>query len=148
MYHQHTIYLYRNTSKSDKYIKLGKDPLEKWENSNVIHKIPCLHCSKTYVGQTGIMLFVRCEKPKKNINLNEKYHNVITKHRINNKSDIGSQYDFDWDNIKILHKESNSSKRIIAEMFFIKKEGKNSINVVSNLKDYNPSYDIILDQLI
>ena len=129
----------------DKYIKLGKDPLE---NSNVIYKIPCLDCSKTYVGQTGKMLFVRCEEHKKNINLNEKYYNVVTKHRINNKSDTGSQHDFDWDNIKILHKESNYFKKIIAEMFFIKKEGKNSINVVSDSKDYNPSYDIILNQLI
>ena len=108
----------------------------------------CLDCSKTYVGQTGRMLFVRCEEHKKNINLNEKYHNVVTKHRINNKSDAGSQHDFDWENIKILHKEWNYFKRIIAEMFFIKKEGKNSLNVVSDLKDYNPSYDIILDQVI
>ena len=73
---------------------------------------------------------------------------MVTKHRINNKSDAASQHDFDWDNIKISHKESNYFKRIIAEMFFIKKEGKNSINVVSDLKDYNPSYDIILDQLL
>ena len=42
--------VFRNTSKLDKYIKLGKDPLEKLENSNVIYKIPCLDCSKTYVG--------------------------------------------------------------------------------------------------
>ena len=94
------------------------------------------------------MLFVRCEERKKNINLNGKYHNVVTKHRINNKSDAGSQHDFDWDNIKILHKEWNYFKRIIAEMFFIRKEGKNSLTVVFVLKDYNPSYDIILDQLI
>ena len=32
-------------------------------------------------------------------------------------------------------------------MFYIKKEGKNSINVMSDLKDYNTSHDIILDQL-
>ena len=32
-------------------------------------------------------------------------------------------------------------------MFYIKKEGKNSINVMSDLKDYNTPYDIILDQL-
>ena len=140
--------VFRNTSKLDKYIKLGKDPLEKLENLNVIYKIPCLDCSKMYVGQTGRMLFVRCDEHKKNINLNEKYHNVVTKHRINNKSDTESPHDFDWDNIKILHQELNYFKRIIAEMFFIKKEVKNSINVVSDLKDYNPSYNIILDQLI
>ena len=64
--------VFRNTSKLDKYIKLGKDPLEKLENSNVIYNISYLDCSKTYVGQTGRMLFVRCEEHKKNINLNEK----------------------------------------------------------------------------
>ena len=92
--------------------------------------------------------FDRCEEHRKNINPNEKYHNVVTKHRINNKSDTGSQHDFDWDNIIILHKESNYFRRIIAEIFFITKEGKNSINVVSDLKDYNPSHNIVLDQLI
>ena len=76
---------------------------------------------------------------KKNINLNEKYHNVVTKHRINNKNDTGSLHNFDWDNIKILHKETNYFKRIDAEIYHIKKEGKNSINVMSDLKDYNAS---------
>ena len=47
--------VFRNTPKLDKYIKLGKDPLEKFEISNVVYKIPCLDCSKTYVGQTGRM---------------------------------------------------------------------------------------------
>ena len=56
------------------------------------------------------MLLLRCDEYKKNINLNEKYHNVFTKHRINNKNDTGIQHGFDWDNIKILHKESNYFK--------------------------------------
>ena len=60
---------------------------------------------------------------------------MVTKNRIKNKSYTVSQHDFDWDNIKSLHKESNYFKRIIAEIFFIKKEGENSINVVSDLKD-------------
>ena len=77
------------------------------------------------------------------INLNEKYHNVVTEHRMNNKNETGNQHDFDWDNIKILH-----FKILIAEMFYIQKEGGTSINVITDLKDYNSSYDIILDQLI
>ena len=71
--------VFRNTSKLDKYIKLGKDPLEKLENTNVIYKIPYLNCSKTYVGQTGRMLFVRCEEHKKNINLNENFDRELSK---------------------------------------------------------------------
>ena len=65
------------------------------------------------------MLFVRCDEHKKNINLNEKYHNVVTKHRINNQNDTGSQHNFDWDNIKILHKE-NFLKLIVTTVFQIK----------------------------
>ena len=65
--------------------------------------------------------------------------------RINNKVDTGIQHNFDWNNIKILHKESNYFKRIIAEMFYIKKERENSINVTTDLKDYNFSYNIILN---
>ena len=33
-------------------------------------------------------------------------------------------------------------------MFYIKKERKTVINVMTNLKDYNSYYDIILDQLL
>ena len=63
--------------------------LEKFEISKVDYKIPCLDCSKTYVSQTGRMLFVRCDKHKKNINLNEKYHNLVTKHKgFPNKGDM------------------------------------------------------------
>ena len=62
---------------------------------------------------------------------------MVTKHRINSKTDTGIQHDFYWNNIKILHEESNYFKRIIAEMFYIQKERENSIHVITELKDYN-----------
>ena len=52
---------------------------------------------------------------------------MVTKHRINNKNDTGIQHDFDWNNTRILHKESNYSKRIFAEMFYIKKKEKTAL---------------------
>ena len=54
-----------------------------------------MDCSKTHLGRNGRMLSVRCDERKKNISLNEKYHNVVTKHRINNKSGTGIQHLFD-----------------------------------------------------
>ena len=33
-------------------------------------------------------------------------------------------------------------------MFYIRKERAKSIKVITDLQDYNPFYDIILDQLI
>ena len=41
----------------------------------------------------------------------------------------------DWDNVKILHKESNSKKRCVAEMYYIKKE-KHSINKMTDLEEF------------
>ena len=46
------------------------------------------------------MLLVRCDEHKKYINPNKKYHSVVTKHRVNNKTDTGFQHDFDWNNIQ------------------------------------------------
>ena len=33
-------------------------------------------------------------------------------------------------------------------MFYIRKKGVNSINVITDLKDYNSFYDIILDKFM
>ena len=69
-------------TKLNKIIKLGKDVLKKSEMSNVVYKLECISCDKTYVGQTKRLLNIRREEYKNNFNLkNEKYHNVITKHR-------------------------------------------------------------------
>ena len=43
--------IFRVDSKLSKIIKLGKDALEKSEMSNVVSKLECISCDKTYVGQ-------------------------------------------------------------------------------------------------
>ena len=61
-------------------IKLQKDPLKKLDNLNAVYKINCSDCDKCYVGQTKRLLSTRKEEHQNNIKYNQKYHNVISKH--------------------------------------------------------------------
>ena len=91
--------------------------------SNVVYKLECISCDKTYVGQTKRLLKIRRDEHKNNFNLkNKKYHNVITKHRTENIGDHEVPHDFDWNNIQIVYKENNLYKRLFTEMIYIKKE--------------------------
>ena len=57
-------------------------------------------------------------------------------------------HDVDWDDLLILHKENNYLKRCLAEIFYIKKEVNSWLNVITDLKNYIPSYNVILEQLL
>ena len=72
--------VFRINSKLDRFIVLGKDPYEIGEQNNVVYKISC-SCGKGYVGQTKRPLRIRIDEHFKNFNLDEKFHNVISKHR-------------------------------------------------------------------
>ena len=72
----------------------------------------------------------------------KKIINVISKHKLDN-----SGHDFAWGNIQILHKERNNRKRSIAEMFYIKKQKENSINKMTDLKFFPPSYKSLIDKI-
>ena len=79
--------VFRTNSKFDRFITLGKDPYEIAEHNNVVYKIS-RNCGKRYVGQIKRPLRIRLDEHFKNFNRNEKFHNVISKHRkkyINNQ---------------------------------------------------------------
>ena len=78
-------------SKLDKFITLGKDPYEAGEQNNGVYKISC-NCGKCYVGQIIRPLRIRIDEHEKNFNLNEKFHNVISKHRKNYEDDQINQF--------------------------------------------------------
>ena len=123
-------------------IKLGKNPLDIFEQSNVVYKITFKQCNKTYIDQTGRLLRTRRNEHRNNIKLSEKYHNVVSKHILE------FNHDFNWDNLLISHKEKIYFKRYLAEIFFIKNEGNNCLNVITDLKNYIPSYNVILEELL
>ena len=122
--------VFRINSKLDKFITLGKNPYEVGEQNNVVYKISC-NCGKCYVGQTKRPLRIRIDEHEKNftlnqnlnlnknlnqnLNLNQKFHNVISKHRKNYEDDQINHI-FHWNDVKILHKETNFFKRSFSEM--------------------------------
>ena len=77
-----------------------------------------------------------------NIKLIEKYHDVISKHLPENGDDI--KHCFLWEETSVLHHEKNFYKRHFAEMVYIKKEGNNSINNMTDIENLNKSYNILL----
>ena len=105
--------------KLNRIIKLGKDRLEKHNNKNLIYQVNCKNCPANYVGQTKRLLKTRIGEHENNINLSSKYHNVISKHILTNNRT--HDFDYNYNNVKILHNETNFKKRSFAEMVYIRK---------------------------
>ena len=78
----------------------------------------------TYVGQTGRLLNTRVGEHKNNLGRKCYYHNVLSNHRKEY-----TDYDFDWNNVEILHSENNKGEREFIEILYIKREGVYSINL-------------------
>ena len=124
-------------------VKKAKDPTENMLQKYVVYKIDCKDCSKTYVGQTKRQLETRVYEHQKNQNQNQKYYNVISKHI----KDMNSEHNINWDDVGVLHKEYNWKKRLFAEMIYIKKQGNNALNKMTDLKDYPMCYYVLVNKL-
>lgn len=100
-------------------IKLGKDRLDKWDETNVVYEIHCNDCDATYVGQTKRNLKKRIDEHKKTPS--DKLL-PIPSHVKNNNT-----HSFSFENVKILDKEKNRYKRLVSESFLINMN-RNNIN--------------------
>ena len=123
-------------------ITLGKDALNRLEESGVIYKLICKRCKVTYVGQTGRLLNIRVEEHKKNLGRKCNYHNTLSDHRKEY-----ANHDFDSNNLEILHSESNKGNREFMEILYIKREGTYFINLKTDFVKYNGCYDRITSYL-
>ena len=99
------------------------------------------------MGQTKRPLHIRREEHKKNIILNPKYYNVISKHILENENN-SLTHEILWNDFKIVHQEKSFQKEAFAEMVFIKKEKNNSVNKVSDLDHFNQASNAILEFLL
>ncbi|KYQ46730.1 hypothetical protein ALC60_14251 [Trachymyrmex zeteki] len=136
-----TIHKFMNTINTlNRFIKLGKNKLEKMKQCDVIYKISCLDCDSSYVGQTKRKAKTRIKEHKVNINKSKDSLTVLSQHQI----DCGHK--INWDDIQVLDIEPFFQKRIMSEMIFIKKQidGLNKQNDTEKLPEtYFPLLSII-----
>jgi len=131
---------FRCLNKLSRFIKVHKDVDHASLKNNVIYKINCNDCDATYVGQTKRQLRTRIREHKNNIKLDQSKHSVISEHIIK------FSHSFDWNDVKVLDRESKFYKRIISEMIYIK-EQKSSLNLNSDTELLDESYFDILKEL-
>ncbi|KYN15935.1 hypothetical protein ALC57_11828 [Trachymyrmex cornetzi] len=125
---------YRGIHKLSSFIKVQKDSLQKTSQTDVVYRINCKECDASYVGQTSKCVKIRMAEHRNHINRNTSQSSVITEHRLQ------TSHDFDWDNIKILDKESIWNKRLLSEMIHIKKQ-KHGLNLQNDTHSMDPLYD-------
>lgn len=119
-------------------IKRAKDKLVDLKQTEIVYKLNCMQCDASYIGQTKRHLQTRINEHRKDINKHISNLSVVSKHR------TSFAHDFNWSEPEILHKEMNTRKREIAEMFFIKRQ-QNTINLQSDTDNLTAVYDKVID---
>lgn len=113
-----------------------KDKTPIMQDSNLVYSIPCQDCTAVYIGQTSRNLSAR-----------------ITSHRSDTRRELNSSalsihanqsnHSFNYDDTKILDRESNSKKRQFLEMVRIVQH-KNAINFRKDIDGLSSIYTYLL----
>ena len=107
-----------------------KDTTPKFNRTGVIYEVNCQDCNNTYVGETGRTLGKRLDEHKRLTSSAIHEHTADTSHTM------------DWDNTRILGRESNIHRRKIREAIYIKRR-QPSLNRDQGL-DLPPIYHTLL----
>ena len=105
------------------------------ECPEIVYQFSCRGCPANYIGEAK-----RALKERLNDHIKNKQKNsVVTLHK---KDD----HEFDWDNVKILDRESNYQKRLISEMLFINCN-ENTLNKKEDIKSLSRIYNSLSNYL-
>lgn len=128
-----------NTLYKHTFSKL-KDKTDQQLQSNLIYEVPCKDCNQTYIGQTKQYLKKRMYSHRYHINIKDPKHSALVDHslRLNHSPN--------FDEVKILDKETNYSKRNILEMIHIKTTD-NTMNKQTDSLSLTNSYNSIINKL-
>ena len=107
-----------------------KDKLEALENGEIVYRIPCKMCNKSYIGETGRQLKTRIDEHKKDVNSissqtftrNKRKESQSTIHKSAITDHVAtSNHIIDWEGVKIVDKESNRRRRHVREAIWIRR---------------------------
>ena len=93
-----------------------KDKISLLKNSNIVYSIPCMGCNQVYIGQTSRLLEKRIYEHKRNIFSPPLQHTALTKHSIE------FDHRFDYNNVKVVDKETKLNQRILLETLHMIKQ--------------------------
>ena len=99
-----------------RYLPSLKDPILTSEESCLIYKIPCNDCEFSYIGQTKRDLKTRILEHQRAIRNQQPEKSALCEHSMIHDHRIA------WQEAQILKTESDYSKRLFAESWFINKE--------------------------
>lgn len=118
-----------------------KDKVPKKLESNIIYKINCFNCDKSYIGTTKQYLSNRISNHKSSCSNITNNKTALVEHCL----ETGHSFNFAIDNVEVLHRENNYQKRLFAEMVFIKKN--NCVNFRTDLDNLSAIYSSIINRL-
>lgn len=108
-------------------------------NANVVYKLKCNVCNKVYVGQTSQLLKGRLALHKSDI------RKGLTRCELSNHIINNIDHVIDFDNVQILAKEQNYTKRNFLEMTYIN-DYNNNLNKRSDVNNLSVIYTYILNR--
>nr|XP_022911173.1 uncharacterized protein LOC111422201 [Onthophagus taurus] len=114
-----------------------KDLVPKGLQSNVIYRVPCNNCEKTYIGTTSQYFDARIKQHKRDCQSRDENKSALVHHH------VLSGHHFNFENSQIVDKESIYSKRLFLEMFYINKE-VNSLNFRTDTQNLSSIYSYLV----
>jgi len=130
-----------------------KDKVEKNEASGVIYEIPCCNCKSVYIGETARHLKIRIQEHKKEV---DNITSTMSKTRTGRKTSsstlhksaitdhsVQQNHVINWDEAKVVGKDSNWMPRVIKEAITIRKK-KGVMNRDEGAFKLSHAYDTLL----
>ena len=129
-----------------------KDKINRDETGECVYRIPCQNCEQVYIGETGRSFGTRMKEHRTEVEQNEKRKFTRSTKRTADEEQSKSaitdhtrreNHVINWDEAKILDKESDRMTRWIREAIRIRKE-KTTMNRVCGSYQLSHTYDTVL----